>query len=202
MTNKAIKNYHKNKLVIDAANDTLNIMCVFLLTAHKLFPKVMYPKAVRRFADDRTEYCRVADADDQDDVFDYKMKRACDELGINDSDCARIVKKYMHPINMQINEVFINNVKLLLVQLHNEHGIGQARRERLIAALLSDEAETERPLERINAMGVDIDMTAGSTVDYTKYKRKPTKTTYQEQQEARQGLQWLREYQNSVLNNT
>ena len=199
MTNKAIKNYHKNKLVIDAANDTVNIMCVVLLTAHKLFPKVMCPKAICRFLGERAKYCKTADSDEQDDVFDYKMQRACSSLGIDAAECAEIVKKYMHPLNAEIANVFTNNVALLFVQLNNEHGLGRSRRSRLVAALLSGEAETDRPLERVQEMGANIEQATLSQVDYTKYKHKATKTTYQEQKQAREGLNWLKAYQDSVL---
>ena len=42
----------------------------------------MYPKAVCRFVQDRADYCRISDSYEKDDVFDFKMQRACDELGI------------------------------------------------------------------------------------------------------------------------
>lgn len=199
MTNRVFKDYHKNKPIIDAANDTVNVMCMVLLTANKLFPKIMYPKAICTFIDDRTEYCSISDEYEQLDVFDYKMQQACESIGINTDDCRRIVERFMHPLNSSVKNVYINNVRLLFVQLHREHGLGQERRARLVAALLSDQAETDRPLERIKEMGGDIDITTISSVDYRKYRKKREKTTYTEQKQAAEGLKWLKAYQDSVM---
>ena len=199
MTNRVFKDYRKNKPIIDAANDTVNVMCVILLTAHKLFPKVMTRKAVCTFLDDREQYCEISNGYEKDGVFDYKMERVCDDLGVSYMDCGRIVEKFMRPANRSVRDVFINNVALMFVQLNAEHGFGHERRARLVAALLSDQAETERPLERVQEMGGDIDVASISSVDYRKYRIKPAKTTYAEEQQARQGLQWLKAYQDNVV---
>lgn len=199
MTNRVFKDYHKNKPIIDAANETVNVMCIVLLTANKLFPKIMYPKAICTFLDDRTEYCSISDEYEQLDVFDYKIQQACDSIGVYTDDCKRIVEKFMHPVNSSVKDVYINNVRLLFVQLHCEHGLGRERRARLVAALLSDQAETDRPLERIQEMGGDIDITTISSVDYRKYRRKKERVSYREQQQATKALQWLREYQESIM---
>lgn len=199
MTNRVFKDYHKNKPIIDAASETVNVMCIVLLTANKLFPKIMYPKAICTFLDDRTEYCSISDEYEQLDVFDYKIQQACDSIGVYTDDCKRIVEKFMHPVNSSVKDVYINNVRLLFVQLHCEHGLGRERRARLVAALLSDQAETDRPLERIQEMGGDIDITTISSVDYRKYRRKKERVSYREQQQATKALQWLREYQESIM---
>ena len=198
MTNRAFKDYRKNKPIIDAANDTVNVMCVMLLTAHKLFPKVMTKKAICTFIDDRVEYCEISNGYEKDGVFDYKMERVCDDLGVSFVDCGKIVSKYMRPINSNVRNVFTNNVALMFVQLSQEHGLGAERRARLIAAMLSDQAETERPLERVQEMGGNIEVTTVSGVDYRKYRIKPDKVTFTEQQKARQELQWLKAYQDHV----
>lgn len=200
MTNKIFKDYYKNKPIIDAANDTVKVMCIVLLTAHKLFPKVMYPKAICRFIEDRTEYCKISDGYEQDGVFDYKMQRACEEIALSTADCIAIVNKYMRPPCAQVMDVYINNVRLLFVQLNAEHGIGIDRRERLVAALLSDQAETDQILERIQEMGADIDVTTFSGVDYKKYRVKPQKeASIKDQKAAAKGMEWLRAYQNDVM---
>lgn len=198
MTNRVFKDYHKNKPIIDAANDTVNVMCVILLTAHKLFPKVMTRKAVCAFLDDRVQYCEISNGYEKDGVFDYKMQKMCDDIGISAVDCAKIVSKFMRPANSSVRDVFINNVALMFVQLNAEHGLGRERRARLLAALLSDQAETDRALERVQEMGGNIDTTAISSVDYRKYRIKPDKTTYAEEKQARQGLKWLKAYQDSI----
>jgi hypothetical protein len=199
MTNRVFKDYHKNKPIIDAANETVNVMCIVLLTANKLFPKIMYPKAICTFLDDRTEYCNISDEYEQLDVFDYKMQQACDSIGVDTDDCRRIVEKFMHPVNNNVKDVYINNVRLLFIQLHREHGLGQERRVRLVAALLSDQAEIDRPLERIKEMGGDIDITTISSVDYRKYRKKPEKVSYKEHRQAIKDLQALKAYQDSIL---
>lgn len=199
MKNKALKHYHTNKLILDAAADTINVMCVVLLTANKLYPKTMYPKAVCRFVQDRADYCQMSDGYEKDDVFDYKMQRACNELGINANDCAAIVKKFMHPFNDIIRDVFINNIKLMFIQLAREHGIGKARRANLTSALLSDLAETQSPLARVQAMGAQIEIGTISQIDCTKYRKKPEKVTLGEAKRAAEGLQWLKAYHDHVL---
>lgn len=200
MTNRIIKDYWKNKPIIDAANDTINVMCVILLTAHKLFPTVMTKKAVCTFIDDRVQYCEISNGYEKDGVFDYKMQKTCDDIGVSMLDCSKIVAKFMHPVNRSVKDVSINNVALMFVQLNNEYGLGRERRSRLVAALLSDRAETDRPLERIQKMGGDIDITSISSVDYRKYRSKPDKTTYAEELQARRGLQCLKAYQDSIIN--
>ena len=199
MTNRVFKDYHKNKPIIDAANETVTVMCIVLLTANKLFPKIMYPKAVCTFIDDRAEYCSISEEYEQLDIFDYKMQQACDSIGVYTEDCKRIVEKYMHPVNDGVKDVYINNVRLLFVQLHREHGLGQERRARLAAALLSDQAETDKPIERVQDMGGNIGVTTISSIDYRKYRRKKDRISYQDQQRATKALQWLREYQESVM---
>ena len=198
MVNRAFKDFQKNKPIIDAANDTVNVMCILLLTAHKLFPKVMTKKAICTFIDDRVEYCEISNGYEKDGIFDYKMERVCDDLGVSFVDCGKIVSKYMRPINSNVRNVFINNVALMFVQLSQEHGLGAERRARLIAAMLSDQAETERPLERVQEMGGNIEVTTVSGVDYRKYRIKPDKVTFTEQRKARQELQWLKAYQDHV----
>lgn len=198
MTNRVFKDYRKNKPIIDAANDTVNVMCVILLTAHKLFPKVMTRKAVCTFLDDREQYCEISNGYEKDGVFDYKMQKMCDDIGVSVVDCGKIVSKFMRPANSSVRNVFINNVALMFVQLSAEHGLGRERRARLLAALLSDQAETERALERVQEMGGNIDTTAISSVDYRKYRIKPDKTTYVEEKQARQSLKWLKAYQDSI----
>lgn len=199
MTNKVFKNYHKNKILLDFVNENMNLMCIVLLTAHKLYPKIMYPKAIRRFITSREEYCKIAENYEHDDVFDYKMQQACAETGINTEDCVKIVKRYMKPMNSQFLNVLVNNLKLTFVQLNNEHGLGQERRARLISALLSDEAESDRPLERIKEYGAEIDVTTISQVDYKQYRRKPERISCKEQKQAVEALQWLKTYQDSIL---
>lgn len=198
MTNRVFKDYHKNKPIIDAANDTVNVMCVVLLTAHKLFPKVISKKAVCTFLDDRVEYCTLSNDYEKDGVFDYKMQRACEDIGISTIDCRKIVEKFMHPANSSVKDVYINNVRLLFVQLFIEHGIGKERRARLVAALLSDQAETKNSLERVKEMGGDIGVTSISSVDYRKFRTKPDKTSLSEQRQAAAALQWLKSYQDHV----
>lgn len=200
MTNRVFRDYHKNKPIIDAVNDTVNVMCILLLTANKLFPKIMYPKAVCRFIDDRTEYCSVSDEYEQLDVFDYKMQRACESIGVKMEDSKRIVEKYMHPVNANVKNVLINNVALMFVQLHREYGLGQERRAQLVTALLSDQAETQNPIARIKEMGGQIDETSISSVDYRKYRKKKEKISYAEQKEAAKAMEWLKAYQDSVMN--
>ena len=187
MTNRAFKDFRKNKPIIDAANDTVNVMCILLLTVHKLFPKVMTKKAICTFIDDRVEYCEISNGYEKDGIFDYKMERVCDDLGVSFIDCGKIVSKYMRPINSNVRNVFINNVALMFVQL-----------SQLIAAMLSDQAETERPIERVQEMGGNIEVTTVSGVDYRKYRIKPDKVTFTEQRKARQELQWLKAYQDHV----
>ena len=127
------------------------------------------------------------------------MQQACDSIGVYTEDCKRIVEKYMHPVNDGVKDVYINNVRLLFVQLHREHGLGQERRARLVAALLSDQAETDKPIERVQDMGGNIGVTTISSIDYRKYRRKKDRISYQDQQRATKALQWLREYQESVM---
>lgn len=199
MKNKAMKHYFENKAVLDAAADTLNVICIVLLIARRLFPKVIYPKTIRAFFDDRNEYCTIADQDEQDEVFDYKMQRACKDKSIDTAACVKIVEKYMHPFNHQVKEVYVNNVKLIFVQLANECGLGITRRARLVSALLNENADIEKPVERIKEFGVEFEEPSVSQVDFKKYRRRPTKTTYQDQQSAREGLKWLKSYQDHVL---
>lgn len=199
MKNKALKHYHINKQILDAAADTINIMCIVLLTAHKLYPKIMYPKAVCRFVQDRADYCQISDSYEKDDVFDFKMQRACDELGISTNDCSLIVKRHMHPINKSIYDVYINNVKLLFIQLAREHGIGKERRTQIVTALLSDLAETDKPLERVQALGAQIEVGTISQIDCTKYRKKPDKITLADIKQADEGRRWLKAYQDHIL---
>lgn len=200
MTNRIFKDYYKNKPILDAAADTVNVMCIILVTANKLFPKIMYPKAVCRFLDERTEYCKIANEYESLGVFDYKVDQACESAGIVTEDCSKIVEKYMHPPTQAIKKVYIGNVRMMFLQLHREHGLGCDRRMRLVETLLSDRAETERALQRVKEMGGAIDIEDISSVDYKKFMPKKENVSYREQKQAAQAMQWLRDYRDSVIN--
>lgn len=198
MTNKKFKNYHKNKIAYDVIVDNYKMLCIILLTLHDIYPKTFYAKKMQEWLEDFAESCKMMNEYEADDMYDYKMKQFADECRINENDCIMIVRKHLSKYNYQNTKVLAENVKLALVQLCFDFGFGEVRLKRLTNALLT----TDRPdaLKEIKAFGINYEWDLGQ-VDCTKLApKKKNKVTIAEANEARANLQWLKAYQDSVIN--
>lgn len=199
MRNPMIKNYFKNKSVLDATNDVCNMMCTILLATKKLYPRVMYPKTMVQFINDRVEYCSMSADQDRNDIFQYIMENECARINLTTDICGKIVDKFMYPFNDEVQSIYIDNIRLIFVQLHNEHGLGKERINKLISELLSDNVKPENTIEKVKEMGIQLEQATVSELNPKRYSRKTHKESFKEQKEAADKLNLYRRYSEEVL---
>ena len=204
MTNRVFKHYHRNKPILDFITLNYKILCVIMLEAHKLYPKTFYPKAIEEYFAGRADYCKKSNDYEKNDILSYKLEQACESLEIDHEMCAAIARKMSAAdgkvYNLDLIKVLAHNIELVFIQLNYDYGLGKERRDRLVKELLSDNAITGEPIERIEKLGVKVDKDDLSQIDYRKLKIKPDKITLEDQRAAAQSLAWLRAYQESIHN--
>lgn len=192
MTNRKIKDYHKNKLTQDILLDNLKMLSILLLCLNKHFPKLFYQLNVQKWLEDHKEWCKMMNDYEANDAYDFKMKEFCDECGISDEVTMRIVEKHLnkyHPKNMTVLQ---ENVKLALIHTVVDFSFGKKRLNRLTDALLNEEYPNW--VDDIAKFGICVDNEI-QDIDYRKLKPiKQKPPTVQEQKEVAKMLSEYRSY--------
>lgn len=200
MTNRKIKDFHRNAVVYTCIRENYKNLCLILLTLNELYPKQFYPKRVHEWISTYAENCRKMDKLDQADALEYKMDRWGEECGIDDNFCRNFVIRNCPTVtNPQNIRVLAHNVKLALIQTCMEFGIGDKRLNEIVAALNRPQPkDPEVLMERFGMEEVEDDMT---NVDYRKLAPKRQKeASYEDVKRGYQGLAALKAYQEEVLN--
>lgn len=197
MTNRKFKDYQKNRVVFAVINKNYELLCTLLLTLNKLFPKNFYSKKCIEWINDYEETCRTADEWDKDDVLNYKLDQGVKTYGIDVNKITQLVERRCRDLNRHNKRVLVDNVKLALIQTAHDYGIGKKRMEILQDELIKE--RIENPAKEIGNLGISniIKETNVGQVDYRKYKySNKLKTTYDECQKARAGLEAFRRWTN------
>ncbi len=195
MTNRKFKDYQKNRVVFAVVNKNYELLCTLLITLNKLFPKSFYPKKCIEWINDYENTCRTADEWDKDDVLNYKLDQGVKAYGIDVNKISQLVERRCKVLNQHNRRVLVDNVKLALIQTAEQYGIGVKRMAQLQAALI--EERIANPIKEMNKLGISdfIEETSVGQVDYRKFQCKnKVKTTLQEQQQARAGLEAFRRW--------
>lgn len=192
MTNRKIKDYHKNKLTYDILFDNLKILCITLLCLNKHFPKLFYQLNVQKWLEEHVDWCKMMNEYEQNDAYDYKMQEFCEKCGVDDERTMAIVKKHLrnyHPKNMTVLQ---ENLKLALIHTAIDFGFGSKRLNALIGFLFEEEYPNWQ--EDINKLGIEVDAEL-CDIDYRRLKPKKERApTVQEQKEAAARLNEYRAY--------
>lgn len=192
MTNRKIKDFHKNKLAYDILLDNLKMLSIILLCLNEHFPKLFYQLNVQKWLEDHKEWCEMMNDYEANDAYDFKMKEFCDECGIDDEITMRIVEKHLnkyHPKNMTVLQ---ENVKLALIHTAVDFCFGKIRLGRLTDALLNEDFPNW--VDDIAKFGIIVDDEVRD-INYRKLKPKKQKApTVQEQKESAKMLAEYRAY--------
>ena len=199
MTNRKIKDYHRNAIVYTCIKENYKNLCRILLTLNELYPKQFYPKRVHEWLHTYADNCREMERLDEADALEYKMESWGEEYGIDDNFCRNFIIRncptITHPLNIK---VLAHNIKLALIQTCSEFGIGDKRLSEIVEALNRPQPENpEELMEKFGMEEVEDDM---NRVDYRKLSPKKQKeASYQDIKRGYEGLAKLKAYQEEVL---
>lgn len=207
MRNPVFKNYQRNKTVYSAITESYKLLCIILITANKLYPKQFYAKKIMEWLECRAEYCNETDIQEAEGTYDYKIQQACEELSIDMNLCQSIVRKHSKQLLSSIAyckqplaiQSLSENIALAFVQLANENGLGEKRRDELMNAVLK--ADIDNPEEEMKKFGIKGETSLERSHLEQKIKslkKKAVRTTLSEQKEAKEEMEWLRRYQEEV----
>lgn len=201
MTNRKIKDYHKNKLCFSITVENFKNLCRILLTLNRLYPKTFYPKKIEEWIQEYVGSCEEMDKYDRAGAYEYKMDQLSEAYGIDTGFCKRFVAKNNPSITDPKNQkVLMENIRLALVHTCSEFGIGAKRLNEIVEAL-SDEQPTD-PFPEMKKLGMEmyIDETKLGDIDYRKLKpAKQRETTFTDLKRGYAELEGLRAYQEAVM---
>lgn len=196
MTNKKIKNFHKNKIYMDVAMESYKMLAIVLLELRRLFPHDFYAKKCSEWIEAYTETVQQFNEYDEAGCFDFKMDKECQEHGISENTCVDIVIRHLHKFSPQNTVILASNLRLMLLETAVDFGFGKQRLDRLIDGLLNCRyADPVKQLEEETGIEVTSDI---RDFDIDQIKPKKTKVSYEEGMEAKRHLTALKAYQDDV----
>ena len=83
MTNRKIKDFHKNRILYNCMTENVRNLCRIMLALNKTFPKQFYPKRITEWLSAYKENCTETNKLDAIDAYDYKLEQWCEEYGID-----------------------------------------------------------------------------------------------------------------------
>jgi len=199
MTNRKIKDFHKNRILYNCMTENVRNLCRIMLALNKTFPKQFYPKRIIEWLSAYKENCTETNKLDAIDAYDYKLEQWCEEYGIDTQWCTEFVKRNSPSIRSPQNIlVLVNNVKLALVQTCSEFGLGDKRMQELKAAL--EEEQPREPEKELAKFGLEYEFGSVGEVDYRRLvPEKKQKVNYADLKRGYEGLAALKAYQDSII---
>ena len=193
MTNRKIRDYHKNKLLHDILGDNFKMLCTLLIILNEQYPKKFYKLNVQRWLEDYVDTCKKMNEYERDGAYDYKMKQLCESCGIDDSRSMAIARKMSsYQYNNPNMIVLRDNVKLALIHTSLSFGFGRKRLESIISLMLERSYDDWR--ERADKLGIEYDDDQ-NRLDYRKLRSKEAAPdTFKERNEALEKLNEYRAY--------
>lgn len=182
-------------------------MAILLRVMNKLFHPFSF-KRVREFVKDYTE--TVAEFDEDPDVTEYKIDKCLEDMPYltweRGRKLIRIFSKRKPKTVLDgriykdkgFENIFAQNIILMLIQLHYDYQMGEKRMTRLLEIL--EHAELDGAAEWLKKAGIEL---VGNTecayelIAKIERKDKPISTA-REQLDARSQLEALKAYQNEV----
>ena len=182
-------------------------MAILLRVMNKLFHPFSF-KRVREFVKDYTE--TVAEFDEDPDVTEYKIDKCLEDMPYltweRGRKLIRIFSKRKPKTVLDgriykdkgFENIFAQNIILMLIQLHYDYQMGEKRMTRLLEIL--EHAELDGAAEWLKKAGIEL---VGNTecayelIAKIERKDKPISTA-REQLDARRQLEALKAYQNEV----
>ena len=200
MTNRKIKDKHKNDLAISMFKEAYRNILRILLILHYLYPKQFYPKILGDWLDKYPELCSKMDRYEKAGIYKEKIAEYSAAYGIDRQKCFEFVLKN-NPSNLHRDnkKLLADNVCLVLVHTCEDFGLGEKRLEIVMKAMLtSDIPEPEKEIEKL---GIKVELDDINDFDYRTLKPKKQKElTYKEIKAAYKDLEGLKAYQEYMRN--
>lgn len=201
MTNRKIKDYHRNRIAYEITYENYKNLCRIMLTLHKLYPKKFYAKKILEWLNEYAETCADMNRYDAAGAYEYKMQELCEEYEIDGQAALEFVVKNNKNVYNRKNLILLaENVKLALVQTCAEFGIGKKRLDEIQAALA--DSDIQDPLEDMKSIGLEVDVSDMkiTDIDYRELRPKKEKEmTQAEIKAAYRDLEGLKAYQEEML---
>lgn len=201
MTNRKIKDFTKNKLLLKCVEESAKNIARILLALNKVYPKIFYTKALQEWMELYPAICKEMDRLDAADAFDYKIKELCEEYGIDEERCVKFVQRNNRDIREPGNiKVLANNIKVALVHTCIQFGIGKKR----IAAIQDelDEKQLLYPEKELERFGITMQSQSVGEMDYRKLvPKKQKEASYQDIKRGYRGLAAFKAWQDEVIEN-
>ena len=199
MTNRKFKDYQLNKLAYDALNKNFELLCRYMLTLNKLFPKQFYTKTIQKWLHQYAENVTEVNKWDDDGVKDYKFKQYVKQYQIDDHKLLKFVMRYSKGMGVKSVAALVTNIELALIQTAEDFGFGIKRLEKIQDYLVSE--HFENPVEEVKKFGINdlmIEQEDLGKIDVRKaidkHKKLKQKTTLKEQIEERRKIEAFRKW--------
>ena len=199
MTNRKFKDYQLNKLAYDALNKNFELLCRYMLTLNKLFPKQFYAKTIQNWLHHYADNVTVVNKWDDDGIKDYKFKQYVNQYQIDDHKLLKFVMRYSKGMGVKSVAALVTNIELALIQTAEDFGFGIKRLEKIQDYLVSE--HFENPVEEVKKFGINdlmIEQEDLGKIDVRKaidkHKKLKQKTTLKEQFEERRKIEAFRKW--------
>lgn len=198
--------------LFEAACDINIVNLANLLNAlNRGFPKIFGTAGMKRFVSNFIDSVKAVDCDDDSEIRDHAFAEMMEDTPyINWNLSSELLKELVlkSPANkcivMQAPEFYkaLNeNVALMLLTLHYDHGFGKDRIQRTIQLWRDSDVGDAVPwLEKAIGYEHDEEDDRRSIEDILLTPKKKERITVREQLDARRGLEALRAYQEEVKN--
>lgn len=198
MTNRKIKDYHRNRLATLMVTENYKNICRVLLILNKLYPKTFYPKVLIEWLNAYADRCTVMNKYDQAGVYEIKFKEYADTYGIDQNACIEFVVKNNKEVKAYANKMLLaRNVMLALIETCDEFGIGDKRLGAITTALLA--SDIKDPMADMENIGMKVDLSETEQIDYRTLKPKKQKeATYGEIKAIYKDLEGFKAYQDAM----
>lgn len=155
-TSKGRRQQERFDIAQEIAVEIFKIMCVFLLTLNKNYPKIFYPKKCDEWLEKLAANLEQGNDWEEDGIFDEKMSQLCREYLVSEDKCCRIVRRFSHKFNDAAEKLMVENVKIMFIQTADDYGFGKVRLERLAEQLLKCELPADPVKTAQERLGISL----------------------------------------------
>lgn len=204
MTNRKIKDYHKNKPIFDAVYENYKNLLRLLIVLNRCYPKDFYPKKLYDWLETFEGTCNWINKYDKAGVYEDKVAELCEDYSIDANTALLFVAKNNKEITNPRNAILLaENIKMALYHTCKNYGIGEKRLKVIEAALVeSDIKDPEKELAKIN-IEMNTEEVKVTDIDWRDLRPEKQKALTQgELKAAYHELEGLKAYQDAMRGKT
>ena len=214
LKNPRYKNRDKARVLARMMEINAEHIAYLLAALNRLYPKQFYKRACAEFIRDYMDTVREFDADNDGEIKDHKIRQYLADAPYITADTARTVYEQMkkRPMNKLDSLIYnekhfadslVENILLMLIQLHVSNGFGADRLRRVTAEWkpipepykwLSENAGADLECDDMDVWNYLKD------IDESLKDKEKRIATPREQLDARRELEALKAYQDGVKN--